>query len=294
MKATIRFRRLATVLGVATMLALAGCGSTVPGVAKPAGDTPTPERKPADESADEPEESGFDECGLVEPDKIAEWIGVDALYITGRSAMTLNTVTDTDPERFFAPFKKYDNVLPIEDPGDRGLHLYYTYSDGGVMPDLQGGADVGTLLREALEQLPDEVTIPDGTPEGPCADIDLEAAAEALGAELAMARSVVTDGDAVSCFFSGDGANLDSGVLTDPTRTKQVAVAPGDVTHDDIGDGARLLITEADSLDARVNVGDNVVAITATYGSAAGTLTSPRQEDVELVRTIVDALGEED
>lgn len=330
-------RRLVAVLGATALLASAGCGNEyVTGT--PAGEAPSLEMTATEES--EPE-TGFDECSLIDPSEAAEWMGIDALYVTGRSAMRLddgsmratctyfpenvpgmlgmhlNTVTDTDPERFFAPFKKYDNVLSVEEigdrteavgysargtstrfleirtiAGDRGIHLYYTYSDGGVMPELNGGAAVGTIMRGALERLPDEVTIPDGTPEGVCADLHLELAAEALGAELGMARSVVAEGDAVSCFFSGDGTNLDYAVLTDPKRAKGLAVARGDVTHSDIGDGARLLITEAGSLDARINLGDHVVAITASYGDDAGAITEPRPEDIALVQTIVDSVGE--
>jgi hypothetical protein len=60
------------------------------------------------------------------------------------------------------------------------------------------------------------------------------------------------------------------------------------------GDGARLLITEVGSLDAKVNIDDPVVAITATYAEGAGEVAEPRPADIELVRAIVDGLGERD
>jgi hypothetical protein len=63
-------------------------------------------------------------------------------------------------------------------------------------------------------------------------------------------------------------------------------------SHSDLGDGARILITDAGTLDARVNLGDRVLVTTASYGSGAGTVTELRPADLELLRTIVDRIGE--
>jgi hypothetical protein len=233
--------------------------------------------------------------------------------VPGVLGMSLSTVTGTDPERFFAPFhENYSDVETIEDLGDRaeavayaadgtsihfveirtiagdqGLHLYYTYRDGGDMPPADGAA-AAKILVSALDRLPAEVTIPDGTPEGPCADIDLEPAADALGADMAMARTVES-GDAVSCFFSGGGASFDVSVVTDPDRVAQSAVTADKITHPGIGDGARLAVTDANTLNARVNAGDRFVMITANYGTE--TVTALRDADVDLVRAVVAAVG---
>lgn len=335
----MRSSRLATAIAVAVVLVSTGCSDDSAGsrgLAEPP-EPPTLELKPTDEDV---AETGFDECGLVEPAEIAEVLGVDAMYVTARSAVTLDsegdrragckylpeelpgisamelaTVTGTDPERFFAPFaENFQNVETIADLGDRaeavayggngthyieirtilgdrGLHFHYAYSDdGGVMPKADGRA-AALILTKALERLPDEVVIPDGTPEGKCADVDLEAAAEVVGGELTMARSVLSDEGAMSCAFTGGGATLDIAVTTDPDRVAKDAVEPDTVTHADIGDGARLMITEAGGLLARANVGDHVVIIQGAYADA-GSVTALRPEDIELVRAIVDVVGE--
>ncbi len=326
-------RRQAVVVGAAALLLLAGCGGTIAGAPVPA---PAPGSATTESSVDT--EEGFDECGLVEPEEIAEVLGVPALYVTGRTAMVqtdgsrtagcvyfpedvpgmigmqLNTVADTGPERFFAPFARdFENVRTIPDLGDRaeavayraqgtpnhyieirtllgstGLHLFYTYrDDGGVMP-VADGAAAAVLLTTALTRLPDEVTIPDGTPSGGCADIDLGAAGETVGADLDMARSVASGGG-VSCYFSGGGANIEVNLIADRRWAEQATVAPDAITHADLGDGAHVSVTDTGLLNARVNLGDRVVAITATYADPATTL---RPADVELVRTTVASADE--
>lgn len=320
-------------LGVAALLVAGGCTQAVTGVATPEGSGAK-----ATDTAGEERRTGFDECGLAEPGEVAKAIGVSAMHVTSRSAMTqsdgsrravctyfpenvpgllglqIGTVADTDPERFFAPFaKNFRNIQTIPNlgdraeavaykangtsthfievrtiAGDRGLHLFYTYADDrGAMPKADGAA-AAVILVQALSRLPAKVTIPDGTPEGRCADIELEPAAEAVGAKFTMARSVVSDSGGLSCYFSGDNGNLDVTLLTDANRAEKMAVAPDKITHADIGDGARVIVTEANALDARVNVGDRVVAITASYASK---VTAPRPADVELVRTVVEAIG---
>lgn len=343
MKATIPrtgvlSRRLVAALGAAALLTSAGCGNEyVSG---------TPAALAGTTSEESEAEPGFDECGLLDLRETAEWLGVEALYVTGRSTMTLvdgspsagcryfsadlpgmlgmqlNTVTETDPERFFAPFEKYENVLPLEGigdrteaigyqadgttvhfleirtiVGDRGLHLFYIYGeDGSGMPELDGGEAVRAMMRTAVERLPDEVVIPDGKPEGGCADIDLELAGEVLGTALVSARSVVSDGGAMRCYFGGDGGvNLDITLVTDPATAKDQAVTPDLVTHPDIGDEARVTVLEQRTLQARVNLGARTFVINANYGDGVvGTVTEPRSEDLDLVRAIVDALGEQD
>jgi uncharacterized protein DUF3558 len=330
-------RRLATVLGAAAvLLAVAGCGGSVAG-------EPTSAMQPAStttESAEKERETGFDECGLVEPEEFAEAIGVEAMYVISRSVMTLDsgsrrascmyypedtpgmygpsisTVANTNAEEFFEPFaKNFNNVETINGLGDRaeavaykangtsrhfvevktisgnrGLHLLYTYLDsGGPIPKADGEA-AAKILTKALERLPDEVTIPDGTPEGKCADVDLSFAEETLGAELEMARSVVADAGGMSCNYSGDDASFDILFYTDPGVARDAAVPPDGITHPDIGEGARLLFTQAETVDAQVNLGDQYMRITLYH--AGDSVTEVRPADVELVRSIVDTISD--
>jgi hypothetical protein len=327
---------LGAVMGVAALLAVAGCGSSIAG-------EPTFTEQPVSkttESGEKKQEAGFDECGLVEPEEFAEAVGVEAMYVISRSVMTLDngsrrascmyypedvpgmygssisTVANTNAEEFFEPFAKdFDNVETINGlgdraeavaykangtsrhfvevktiSGDRGLHLLYTYLDkGGLIPKADGGA-AAKILTMALERLPDEVTIPDGAPEGMCADVDLSAAAETLGAELEMARSVVADTGGTSCNFSGDDASFDILFYTDPGLARSAAVPPDGITHPDIGEGARLLFTQAETLDAQVNLGNHYMRITLYH--AGDSVTEVRPADVELVRGIVDVFSE--
>lgn len=235
--------------------------------------------------------------------------------VPGMRGMILSTLTETDEERFFAPMEdNFKNVEEIPNLGDRtsavaysadgtknhyvevrtlvgdqGLYLYYAYQeDGGVMPKADGAA-AAKILALAMEKLPEKATIPNGTPEGPCADIDLDLAAEAIGADMEMARTVLTDEDALNCYFSGGAGSVDASLITDPTRVERSAPAPDAITHADIGDGAKLLITEANSLIALVITGDNLVAINVSFGNTK--VTALRDVDVELVRTIVDAVA---
>ena len=329
-----RIHQLCAAMGVAALLAVAGCGNDVAGA-------PASARQPASETAEsttKAQETGFDECGLVEPDEVAEAIGVDAMYVTSRTVhkasdgsssaacvyfpedvpgtlgLQLSTVTDTDPEKFFEPFaKNFDNVEKVADlgdraeavaygadgtsthfvevrtiVGDRGLHFYYSYKDdGGAMPKADGAA-AKIILATALERLPDEVEIADGTPEGGCADFDLESTAEVVGAELTMARSVVSDGGAMSCYFGGGDASLKVILYPD----SEYSVEPEEITHADIGDGARVIFTEAGTMTAWVNVGERFVSIGVSYDAAAGTVTGLRPADVELVRSVADTISE--
>ena len=108
--------------------------------------------------------------------------------------------------------------------------------------------------------------------------------------ELVMARSVLSEEDSMSCYFSGGGASLEVILLTDPDRAAQAAVEPADITHADLGDGGKVDLTDAESLSARVNLGERVVVITATYETAPG--TTPAPGDVEMVQAVVDAISE--
>jgi hypothetical protein len=235
--------------------------------------------------------------------------------VPGLLGMDLSTVTNTSPEAFFTFAENYENVETIPNLGDRaeavayrandsathfvevktikgnqGLHLLYVYRDGGLMPKADGAA-AAVILTKALERLPDEVTIPDGKPEGPCADIDLSAAAEVVGDELTMARSVMAAKGAMNCYFSGTDANLDVVLVTEPSRVELSAVPSDEITHADLGDGARLIIGEDGRLHAVVNMGDRLVRVAVDYGDDAGTVTEPRPADVELVASIVDTFG---
>lgn len=331
-------QRLGVAMGVAALLAVAGCGTTVAGEATAAEQTASETA----ESTGKEQEAGFDECGLVEPEEFAEAIGVETMYIISRSVMTLSsgsrrasctyypeevpgmygpsisTVADTTPEEFFEPFaKNFNNVEKIPNLGDRaeavaykangttrhfvevktilgnrGLHLLYTYRDDDDTIPKADGAAAAVILTKALERLPEEVSIPDGTPEGPCADIDLDSAADTVGAELTMARSVVTDAGGISCHFSGDGGSFDAVLITDPGVAKGATVPPDLITHPDIGEGARLLYTEADTLDARINLGDRLMTITVYYADTES-VTEVRPDDVELVRSVVDKISAE-
>lgn len=243
--------------------------------------------------------------------------------VPGITGMTLNTVTGTDRESFFRPFAEREvhavdtlgdraEVAAYEIPdsglhfrelrvaaGDIGLHLRYTYNESpGGMPALDEDA-VAQLMsfvaNAGLERLPDEVYIPDGTPEGPCADVDLAQAADTLGAELTTARAVVGGDGALSCSFTGDQAGLEVVVITDDSRAPLMRAPAEVVNAPDIGDGARLLIQPNDEtqgpLDATVNVGENVVLVIASYDSAAGRVTEPRPADVDLVRAVAGAVS---
>jgi len=326
---------LGAAMGVAALLAVAGCGGDVAG-------TPVSAERPASEttgSTEKTRETGFDECGLVEPDELAAALGVDTMFITGRSVMpllnegsrrasctyypeddpsvlgmSLSTVSDTSPEQFFAPFARgFNNVETVRDlgdraeavaykangtsrhfievrtiSGDRGLHFFYSYSDdGGPMPKADGAA-AKMILLSAVKRLPDEVEIPDGTPEGRCADFDLSSAAEVVGAELTMARSVLSDGGDMNCYFHGGKASLKVTVDTD----SRWSVEPEDVTHADIGDGARLIFTEAKTMTGSINVGEQYVTIAVSYDGDASSITGLRPADIELARDVVATISE--
>lgn len=246
--------------------------------------------------------------------------------VPGLLGMKLTFSADADPEKYFLPFEKnYDNVLPLKIgdrgaavgyrakgtvnhfyeiraiEGNRGLHLFYPFRDDGTgaFPVVEDGARKwGTMLNTAFERMPDTLDIPDGKPEGACAEIDLDHAEEVLGAELTTARTV--EGEAgLDCTFGGRAARLLITLLTDPGLVPSVAAKPEDITHDDIGDGARLRINEArpgeqGPLDALANVDGGVVSIQATYGDGVHGVTEPRPDDVELVRAIVSAVSGED
>jgi hypothetical protein len=127
---------------------------------------PVPSSKPGSEKTTATEQkTGFDECGLIEPDELAAALSVDAMFVSGRSVMT---ASDEGARRATCSY------CPENEPGALGM----------------------------------EVTIPDGTPEGRCADFALSSAAEVVGAELTMARSVPCGGDDMNCYFSGGNASL--------------------------------------------------------------------------------------
>lgn len=243
--------------------------------------------------------------------------------VPGISGMSLHVVAGTDREAFFKPFQEFENAESVDNYGDHaeiagygagsvhfvefraiegstGVAIQYTYNDSpGGMPDLSGTDNINNLLggalRSMLENVPDEVAIGDGTPEGPCADIDLAQASQVLGGALTASRSVLGSEGAASCQFGGEDTGLGVVVISDPARVQSMGAKADEVNTPDIGDGARVQIQANGEgqgpLGATVNVGDRVVLITGIYGQSAGTVTEPRHEDTELVRTIVDAVA---
>jgi len=332
-------RRLVAVLAAAVLPAVAGCGNEYLAGTPAVAEAPAGGKTGAAES--EPE-NGFDECGLIDKSTLAETLGVEAMYVTARSTlrltdgsqqasctyfpeevpgmlgMAINTVVDTDPARFFAPFDKYEKKLPLDGlgeraelvaygvrggparfieiraiDGDRGIYVFYSYSDnGGQMPEIEADA-IKTIVGTALDQLPDEVTFPDGSPRDGCADIDLGSATETVGAELVRARSVVSDDGAMNCQFSGGGAAVEVTVIVDADLVEQHALSADLITYPDVGDGARLTVLESGTLKVTVNDGDQVITIGVIHGDGAGEVTEPRPDDVELVRSITDSIGEQ-
>ncbi|MEU3273133.1 hypothetical protein ABZ639_20030 [Saccharomonospora sp. NPDC006951] len=236
--------------------------------------------------------------------------------LPGLSGMTLSTVAGTDAERFFAPFERHDEVAEIDDIGDAtkavafavdgsptafielrtivgdiGLHLRYQYdqSGGGVMPEADGSA-LGTIVRAAIEKLPGDLTIPEGQPEGVCARIDLDLAAEVLGDELVMSRTLESSAGGATCDLSNGPASLGVILVTDEEQVAKMAPKP-ELVNEDIGNGALVEVAQAPEgqgpLHARVDTGDEVVEIFAHYADGVGPFTSPRPEDLDLVRSVV-------
>jgi uncharacterized protein DUF3558 len=339
--------RLAVSLGA--MALVAGCSSS--DSSEPEGDAAGSTAGATEGSGKEPQEqqesqepaaqTGFDECGLFEPDELAGIFGVPALHITERSinpqaeggrlaacgyysqdlpgisGVWINTVAGTDEEGLFAAFEGRDTgsldnlgdraeVVATTAPGgairsrqlrvidgDVGLIISYTYEEapGGLpaIPDAELGEAVATVAVLALERVPQELTIPDGEPEGPCAEVDLAHAAEVLGEELVAARTVLSDTGGVSCVFTGNGAALDAVVYTDPEIVENWRPPADEINAPDIADGARF-DTEQGYLDARVISGDHVLAISAYYTQAVGAPATPGPQETELLRTVTEAI----
>ncbi|UED88161.1 DUF3558 family protein [Streptomyces profundus] len=243
--------------------------------------------------------------------------------VPGIAGMTVNVVAGTEREAFFAPFQEREalvvdgsfgdeqRVVAYETPdgsthfrelrvieGDTGFHIRYTYNDSpDGMPALDDEAMAEALALmtvAALDRLPAEVTIADGVPEGVCADIDLALASGALGEELTTARSVLGEGGALNCEFSGEAAALTVVAVSAPDRVAAMRVPAEMLNVADIGDGASVRILPNDEaqgpLDAMVHLGDRLVVVSAAYGPGAGSITAPRAEDAELVRDIAEAV----
>ncbi len=237
--------------------------------------------------------------------------------IPGLSGVWINTVAGTDEEGLFAAFEGRDTgsldnlgdraeVVATTAPGgavrsrqlraidgDVGLIISYTYDEapGGVpaIPDAELGEAVATVAALTLDRVPQELTILDGEPEGPCAEVDLAHAAEVLGAELVAARTVLNDTGGVSCTFTGNGAALEAVVYTDPETVENWSPPADEITAPDIADGARL-DTDQGYLDARVISGDHVLAISAWYTEAVGAPATPGPQETELLRAVAEAI----
>lgn len=108
----------------------------------------------------------------------------------------------------------------------------------------------------------------------------------------------------MSCQFAGADASLGVVVITDPGRVQSMRASDGDITESDIGDGAQVQIQDEGAglvnqdydelqgpLDATVNLDDRLVLVVGVYGDGAGTVTTPRPEDVDLVRSIAAAVA---
>jgi hypothetical protein len=180
--------------------------------------------------------------------------------------------------------------------GDTGLNFQYSYTENDPrgMPafdDAALGQKMGELAVLALERLPEEVTIPDGAPEGPCAGIDLAQASGVLGEDLVAARTVLSDTGGMTCEFTSDGAALRAIVYTDPQMVGGMSAPSAEINVPEIGDGALVQIDQESAvLDATVNAGERVLFISAQYAPAAGAPDALRPEDTELVQAIADAL----
>lgn len=243
--------------------------------------------------------------------------------VPGVVGMWIDTAVDTDEERFFAPFEEYKVIergfgdraefvprsvsstgLQILElrvlQGDVGIHIRYDHYEesSSGMPELPAKQVSGAMVRiagKSFEELPDEVVLAPGTPEGRCADIDPARAAGVLGGELTTVRSVLSDGGGMNCSFRGDDTALSVVVLTDPEQARDARLEADELNVTDLGDGARMYIADADdgeqgSLNVRIHAGDHVVKIFGLYGPDAGTFTEPRPEDKDLARAILEAV----
>jgi hypothetical protein len=240
--------------------------------------------------------------------------------IPGVEGFKMSTVTGTNEAAFFQSWEgretgEVDNLgdhaeafsmtdssgtahmglLKVLD-GDTGLNFQYSFveDDPRGMPAYED-AELGELMNAValltLERLPEEITIPDGAPEGPCADIDLAQASELLGEDLVAARTVLSDTGALACEFTSNGAALRAIVYTDPVFAESMSAPAEDINVPDIGDGAVVQIErESAVLDATVNAGERVLFISAQYAPAVGAPDAHRPEDTELVRAIADTL----
>jgi hypothetical protein len=240
--------------------------------------------------------------------------------IPGVEGLKMSTVAGTNQEAFFQSWEGRETgevddlgdhaeaftltdaggsahmgLLKVLD-GDTGLNFQYSYIENSPesMPafdDATLGQKMAELAVMALERLPEEVTIPDGAPEGPCADIDLAQASGVLGEDLIAARTVLSDTGAMTCEFTSNGAALRAIVYTDPVFRRSMRAPSEEINVPDIGDGAAVAIQqEAGLLDAHVNAGERVLSISAQYAPAVGAPDELRPEDTELVRAIADAL----
>lgn len=168
--------------------------------------------------------------------------------------------------------------------GDHGLRISSNYK-ADAEPDIDGTIELG---RAALPDLPAKFTIPPFDVEPPCADIDADLAAEAVGSQVVASRSFVED-DEVACEF----ALADGNITVTATRGEDQLARFEDglsygVEIPDLGDAAFNMGDGLASLNVRQ--GDQVVAISAFAGGEPPSeqLTEPQLAFVESVLTAVE------
>ncbi|KAB8163355.1 DUF3558 domain-containing protein [Streptomyces sp. 3MP-14] len=244
--------------------------------------------------------------------------GYYAEDVPGFSGLWVHLVAGAEEGEFFAPFDGSDTgpveglgdraeVLALTAPGgavrsrelraiddDLGLVVSYTYDEapGGMpaIPDAELGEAVATIAFTALERAPEELVIPDGEPEGPCAEVDLAHAAEVIGERPAAVRTVLNDAGGLRCDFAGDEASLGVVVYTDPTFVANWAPPAEEINAPEIADGARL-DTSQGYLESRVISGDRVLVVSAAYTEAVGAPAEPGARESELVAAVAEAVG---
>jgi hypothetical protein len=192
-------------LSVVTLLAGAGCSSggslELGGGIEPSGgvsedrarDGDGQEPQEPEESPEPVEQTGFDECELMEPAELAGILGIDQLYITERevyqpeeggrltrcgyfvrdipgvSGIKITMASATTRETFFRPFEQFDNVGELADLGDHAEVIALTGNGGQLKRRELRVIDGDTgFVRQFRRRLVDDTNL---HPERPSADL---------------------------------------------------------------------------------------------------------------------------